>query len=71
MYSYEDRIRAVPIASTEGNACVLHVRGALNNGCSKEEIVEVILQIAIYCGVPAAIDAMRITREVLNVEAHT
>lgn len=49
----------------------LHVRGALNNGCSKEEIVEVILQIAIYCGVPAAIDAMRITREVLNVEAHT
>lgn len=46
----------------------LHVRGALNNGCSKEEIVEVILQIAIYCGVPAAIDAMRIAREVLNTE---
>jgi 4-carboxymuconolactone decarboxylase len=44
----------------------LHVRGALNNGCSKEEIVEAILQIAIYCGVPAAIDAMRITREVLG-----
>ncbi len=43
----------------------LHVRGALNNGCSKEEILEVILQIAIYCGVPAAIDAMRIAREVL------
>ena len=47
----------------------LHVRGALNNGCSKEEIVEAILQIAIYCGVPAAIDAMRIAREVLNAES--
>jgi len=42
----------------------LHVRGALNNGCSKEEVVEAILQIAIYCGVPAAVDAMRIAREV-------
>jgi 4-carboxymuconolactone decarboxylase len=48
----------------------LHVKGALNNGCSKEEIVEAILQIAIYCGVPAAIDAMRITREVLAAEAN-
>ncbi|WP_024303086.1 carboxymuconolactone decarboxylase family protein [Pseudogulbenkiania sp. MAI-1] len=47
----------------------LHVRGALNNGCSKEEIVEAILQIAIYCGVPAAIDAMRIAREVMNAES--
>lgn len=46
----------------------LHVRGALNNGCSKEEIVEVILQIAIYCGVPAAIDAMRVVRDVLNTD---
>lgn len=42
----------------------LHARGALNNGCSKEEVVEAILQIAIYCGVPAAVDAMRIAREV-------
>lgn len=46
----------------------LHVRGALNNGCSKEEIVEVILQIAIYCGVPAAIDAMRVVRDVLSTD---
>nr|WP_234986021.1 carboxymuconolactone decarboxylase family protein [Pseudogulbenkiania subflava] len=36
---------------------------------TKEEIVEAILQIAIYCGVPAAIDAMRIAREVLNAES--
>lgn len=47
----------------------LHVRGALNNGCSKEEVVEAILQIAIYCGVPAAVDAMRIAREVFGESA--
>jgi 4-carboxymuconolactone decarboxylase len=38
---------------------VLHVKGALRNGCTLEEIREVILQVAVYCGVPAAIDANR------------
>ena len=42
----------------------IHVRGALNNGVSKEEIQEVFLQTAIYCGVPAALDSFRIAREV-------
>lgn len=37
----------------------LHVRGALNNGVTREEIVEMILQGAIYCGAPASLDAMR------------
>lgn len=36
-----------------------HVRGALRNGVSEEKIVEVILQTAIYCGFPAALDSMR------------
>ena len=44
----------------------LHVRGALNNGCSREEIREVLLQTAIYCGVPAAIDSFRTAEEVLG-----
>lgn len=44
----------------------LHVRGAITNGCSGEEIMEVILQTAIYCGVPAALDASRIAREALR-----
>lgn len=47
----------------------LHVRGALNNGLSKDEIREVFLQTAIYCGVPAAIDSFRVAREVFNEEA--
>lgn len=42
----------------------IHLKGALNNGCSKEEIMEVLLQTAIYCGVPAAIDSFRLAREV-------
>ena len=44
----------------------LHLKGALNNGCSKEEIMEVLLQTAIYCGVPAAMDSFRLAREVFN-----
>ena len=44
----------------------LHLRGALRNGCTKEEIMEVLLQSAIYCGVPAAIDSVRIAREVFR-----
>ena len=42
----------------------LHVRGAINNGLSKEDIQEVFLQAAIYCGVPAAIDSFRCAKEV-------
>ena len=44
----------------------LHVRGALNNGCTRDDIKEVLLQTAIYCGVPAAVDSFRIAREVLE-----
>ncbi|HZA65604.1 MAG TPA: 4-carboxymuconolactone decarboxylase [Geminicoccaceae bacterium] len=43
----------------------MHIRGALTNGVSREEIREVLLQVAIYCGVPAAVDAFRTAREVL------
>jgi 4-carboxymuconolactone decarboxylase len=44
----------------------LHIRGAFNNGCSQDEIREVLLQSAIYCGVPASIDAFRSAREVMK-----
>ncbi|MGN7873792.1 4-carboxymuconolactone decarboxylase [Roseateles sp. 22389] len=44
----------------------IHVRGALNNGLTREEIKEVFLQTAIYCGVPAAIDAFRSAAEVFK-----
>jgi 4-carboxymuconolactone decarboxylase len=41
-----------------------HIKGALANGVTKVEIREVLLQVAIYCGVPAAVDSFRIAREV-------
>jgi 4-carboxymuconolactone decarboxylase len=41
----------------------VHVKGALRNGLSKDEIREVFLQVAIYCGVPAGVDSFRIARE--------
>ncbi|MGC2031429.1 MAG: carboxymuconolactone decarboxylase family protein [Steroidobacteraceae bacterium] len=41
----------------------LHVKAALNNGVTREEIREVLLQVAVYCGVPAGIDSVRIARE--------
>jgi len=43
----------------------LHLRGALRNGLTREEIVEVLLQSAIYCGVPAANSAFAVARRVL------
>jgi 4-carboxymuconolactone decarboxylase len=46
----------------------LHVRGALRNGLTRIEIREIFLQVAIYCGVPAAIDAFRVAREVFAEE---
>ena len=43
-----------------------HVAGALRNGVTREEIREVLLQVAIYCGVPAAVDAFRVAREAVT-----
>jgi len=44
----------------------LHINGALNNGLTRDEIKEVLLQTAIYCGVPAAVVAFRCAREVFK-----
>jgi len=42
----------------------MHVKGALTNGVTREQIREVFMQVAIYCGVPAGVDAFRTAREV-------
>jgi 4-carboxymuconolactone decarboxylase len=44
----------------------VHVRGAINNGVTKAELQEVLLQIAAYCGMPAALDSFRLAKEVLK-----
>src|SRR5262245_27023674 len=44
----------------------MHIAGALRNGVTREEIREIFLQVAIYCGVPAGVDSFRIAREVFK-----
>jgi len=44
----------------------MHIKGALNNGLTKDEIKEVFLQVAIYCGVPAGVDSFRLAKEVFT-----
>jgi 4-carboxymuconolactone decarboxylase len=44
----------------------VHLNGALNVGCSKEEVVETIIQMAVYAGFPAALNGMAAFKEVLE-----
>ena len=59
---------AMLTALNRPNELKLHLRVALRNGVSKAEISEVLLQTAVYCGVPAALDAFNIARETLKDE---
>jgi 4-carboxymuconolactone decarboxylase len=43
-----------------------HVNGAINNGCSMEEIREVLLMVGVYCGIPAGVSGTRVAEEVLK-----
>jgi len=47
----------------------VHIRGALKNGCKAEQIQEVLLLLALYCGIPAANEAHRITADILRERA--
>jgi 4-carboxymuconolactone decarboxylase len=44
----------------------LHFRGAIRNGLSLDELKEVLLQIAVYCGVPAGVESFRVARKVVD-----
>jgi 4-carboxymuconolactone decarboxylase len=43
-----------------------HVKGAITNGVSKDEIREILMQVAIYCGAPAGMDSFRLAKEVFQ-----
>ena len=43
-----------------------HINGALNVGCSREEVVEIIIQMAVYAGFPAALNGMAVAKEVFR-----
>ena len=57
---------AMLTALNRGHEFRIHVKGALNNGVTKEEIREILLHAAVYCGAPAAMDSFRIAKEVFN-----
>jgi 4-carboxymuconolactone decarboxylase len=57
---------AMLVALNRPNQLRHHIEGALNNGCSVDEIQEILLQTAVYCGLPAASEGFRIAEEVLR-----
>lgn len=59
---------AMMAAAGHPNELRVHLKGALKNGCKPEEIQEILLLLALYCGIPAANEAHRIATEVLREE---
>ncbi len=57
---------ATMVALNRGEELCLHLRAAANNGVTRDEIREVLLQCAIYCGVPAANSAFRLAQDVFD-----
>ena len=56
---------AMMAAAGHPNELRVHLKGALKNGCKAEEIQEILLLVAMYCGIPAANEAHRIAADVL------
>jgi 4-carboxymuconolactone decarboxylase len=59
---------AMLAAMNRPNELKLHIRGAINNGVSREEMKEVFLQVAVYCGAPAGLDAFKVAKQVFAEE---
>ncbi len=57
---------AMLVALNRPEELALHLRAALNNGVSPDELKEVLLQSAVYCGIPAANTAFRVAQEILS-----
>ena len=60
---------AMLTALNRPNELKLHIKGALNNGVTKEEMCEIFLQAAVYCGAPAGLDSFKIAQQVFKDEA--
>lgn len=61
---------AMMAAAGHPNELRVHLKGALKNGCTAEQIQEVLLLLALYCGIPAANEAHQIATDVLREEEH-
>lgn len=59
-------VAALTALGTAPNELKVHIHGALNVGCSREEVVEVILQMVLYAGFPAALNAIHIAKQAFD-----
>lgn len=55
---------AMLAATNRSNELKLHLKGAVNNGVTKEEMAEIFLQVGVYCGAPAALESFKVAKEV-------
>jgi 4-carboxymuconolactone decarboxylase len=60
---------AMLTALNRPNELKLHIKGALNNGVTKDEMREIFLQAAVYCGAPAGLDSFKLAQQVFKEEA--
>lgn len=59
-------VASLATLGTAPNQLKVHIKGALNCGCSRDEIVEVIMQVLVYAGFPAALTGLRLAKEVFQ-----
>ena len=59
-------VAALAATGTAPNQLKIHIKGALNCGCTREEIVEVLIQVLVYAGFPAALTGLRLAKEVFQ-----
>lgn len=65
----ERQIATIASLTTQGNAgkeLKAHIQGALNVGCSRQEVVEVLMQMAVYAGFPAALNGIMVAKELFD-----
>jgi len=55
---------AMLAATNRSNELKLHLKGAVNNGVTKDEMAEIFLQVGVYCGAPAALESFKVAKEV-------
>lgn len=60
---------AMLVALNRPNELKLHIKGAINNGVTQEEMREIFLQCGVYCGAPAALDAFKVAQQVFKESA--
>jgi len=56
-------VAALAALGTAPNQLKIHIKGALNCGCSRDEVVEVLIQVLVYAGFPATLNGLRLAKE--------